>query len=600
MIFEKKTQEQILHLIPKKFRLKIILINFLNLFGSAIEILSIGMLPLIIYGILYPEKTQLFFHNKNIFFFDFFFLNKNFEINLALILLFIFFFKNLILLFLQYTQKNFFLKLTNFMKIETYKGYLQIPHVVHLEKHTSKMSSLINVQIPETVMVIESFLILIREIIVSALFFFLLCFVNLKITLFVSASLIFLLILYYQFFYKKINELGKSHLENKLNSYKSINDSFDLIKEIKIYGIGHYFINIFSKMSKYQEKQKLNNLIISIVPQYFIELFFISIISMLIFFYKFNGKELLDLMPIILIFTTVFLRLLPSFKTINSCLNIINFNSSNIEYIYNEINELKSNNPKLNQNSDIDSKNKIFFSKNIKFKNVNYYFKTYDIKVLENISFEILRGEKIGIVGESGSGKTTLLNNILGFLKPKSGRILVDDIELDSQNECWKFFFGYVPQEISIFDDTIENNIVCGRQDLDKDFNNQLKLKNALLKTNLYDFVNNLKEKEKTLIGNKGAKISGGERQRIGIARAIYNNPKILILDEATNSLDENNEEKIINNIFEDKNLTCFYINHNYKILHKCDKILHLKSGKVIFFDNPHSFFSNLNLYKNN
>ena len=600
MILKKKTLEQILYIIPRKFRLKIILINFLNFLGTAVETLSIGMLPFILYSILYPEKIQLFLHNKNIFFLDSFLINKNFEINLALILLFIFFFKNLILFFLQYTQKKFFLKLSNIIKSETYKEYLQMQHAVYLEKHSSKMLSLINVQIPEAIMVIESFLILIREIIISILFFFLLCFVNIKITLFLSASLIFMLILYFRFFYKRINELGKVHLENKVNSYKSINDSFDLIKEIKIYGIGDYFINIFNKMNKYREKQKLYNLIISIVPQYFIELFFISIISILIFFYKFNGKELLDLLPIILIFTAVFLRLLPSFKIINSCLNTINFNFSNIEYIYNEINELKSGNLKLNQNSNKDSKNEIFFSKNIKFKNVNYYFKNYDLKVLENISFEILRGEKIGIIGESGSGKTTLLNNILGFLKPKSGVILVDDIELDGQNECWKSFLGYVPQEISIFDDTIENNIICGRHDLEKDTNNKLKLKSALLKTNLYDFVNNLKEKEKTLIGNKGAKISGGERQRIGLARAIYNNPKILILDEATNSLDGINEEKIINNIFEDKNLTCFYINHNHKILYKCDKILHLKNGKMIIFDNPHSVLINLNLYKNN
>ena len=244
MIFEKKTQEQILYLIPKKFRLKIILINFLNLFGSAIEMLSIAMLPLIIYGILYPEKIQSFLHKKNIFFLDFFLINKNFEINSALILLLIFFLKNLILFFLQYFQKNLFIKLSNFIKIETYKGYLQMPHAVYLEKHTSKMSSLINIQIPEVVIVIESFLIIIREIFISALFFFLLCFVNIKITLFVSATLIFLLILYFKFFKKKINELGKSHLEDKMNSIKSINDSFDLIKEIKIYDIGHYFINI--------------------------------------------------------------------------------------------------------------------------------------------------------------------------------------------------------------------------------------------------------------------------------------------------------------------------------------------------------------------
>ena len=178
---------------------------------------------------------------------------------------------------------------------------------------------------------------------------------------------------------------------------------------------------------------------------------------------------------------------------------------------------------KKNKKEIIEIKNKIVI-KDLKF--------SYNLKdnLFSNLNLEIKIGDTIGIFGDSGSGKSSFINLLIGLLKPKNGQILIDGIDINSNINSWRESIGYVPQNIFLIDDTLRRNISF---DLELDSNDEKKLNECLKQSELINFVNNLQNGLDTIVGERGSRISGGQLQRVGIARALYNDPKILIFDES-------------------------------------------------------------------
>ena len=189
------------------------------------------------------------------------------------------------------------------------------------------------------------------------------------------------------------------------------------------------------------------------------------------------------------------------------------------------------------------------------------------------------KNSKTGIKGPTGSGKSTLIALLLGLLKPARGEIKVDNDDIHKNLRGWQKGIGYVPQTIHLLDDTIKKNICFG---INEDKIDNLKLKKVIEISGIDEFINRQPNKLNTIIGHDGTRISGGQLQRIGIARALYLDPKILILDEPTSSLDKITEENIINRILSLNELTVILISHNSKIIEKCDNVLVLKDQTVI------------------
>ena len=222
----------------------------------------------------------------------------------------------------------------------------------------------------------------------------------------------------------------------------------------------------------------------------------------------------------------------------------------------------------------------INFNKSIIIKDVKFKYPHSENYVIDKFNLEIYAGEKIGIVGKSGSGKTTLINLISGLLKPSDGKIYIDDIDLQDINQSWKNLIGFVHQDTFILNDTIKNNIAFGKYDKN-DYDK--KILNALKKAQIDKFVNSLKNGINTKMSNDGKNLSGGQRQRLGIARAIYNDPQLIILDEATSSLDIETEDNFIDEIFSNsKEKTIIFISHKKRSLNKCDRIFDLTNKKFI------------------
>ena len=268
-------------------------------------------------------------------------------------------------------------------------------------------------------------------------------------------------------------------------------------------------------------------------------------------------------------------RLLPSFTNINTIYATVKFNEASINNFYNKI--------FLDQKKTIENedKHKLLKIKDIKKISVLDLDYSYDgkKKIIDSLSFEIFKGEIFGIFGRSGSGKSTLVDILSGLIKPKKGKIFINQNEdIKDFSVSWGSMIGYVPQTPLLLNDTIENNICLG---VEKNKINREKLREVIDIMDLTSLIEDNNKSQNIFVGESGNKLSGGQKQRVSIARTLYFNPKILILDEATSSLDENSENEIFNLVTKLKNdHIVVLISHNEKIRQLCEKSINLDDYK--------------------
>jgi ABC-type multidrug transport system fused ATPase/permease subunit len=236
----------------------------------------------------------------------------------------------------------------------------------------------------------------------------------------------------------------------------------------------------------------------------------------------------------------------------------------------------------LNKSDLFQEKKLLPFNKDIVLKNITYQYPNTSKPVLKNVNLTILNKSTIGLIGSTGGGKTTTVDIILGLLETQEGTLEIDGEVITKKNlRAWQNVIGYVPQQIYLTDSTIATNIAFGQNSEKID---QKALERASKIANLHDFViNELPKKYQTTVGERGVRLSGGQIQRIAIARALYNNPRLLILDEATNALDNQTEKAVIDAIDNiKKEVTIIMIAHRLNTLKRCDKIYKIEKNSLV------------------
>jgi ABC-type bacteriocin/lantibiotic exporter with double-glycine peptidase domain len=283
---------------------------------------------------------------------------------------------------------------------------------------------------------------------------------------------------------------------------------------------------------------------------------------------NFQKKEAIDIIPTLGFFAAAAFRIIPSIVKIMNSLQYIRFGLPVAKTYVQEFLDFKQKNA---ENLEKASPKIIKFRNYIKLININYTYPNTTKKILNDINIKIPFGSSVGIYGDSGVGKSTLLNIFLQLLKPQSGKIIVDGEDIKNSARQWQNIMGYVPQNVYLIDDTLIKNIALGVKD---DQINIQMINETAAKAKLSKFVNSLNDGFQTSVGEFGDRISGGQRQRIGIARALYNDPQILILDEYTNSLDQETEEEIVKEVNSLKSTkTIITISHKISSLKFCDSI---------------------------
>jgi ATP-binding cassette, subfamily B, bacterial PglK len=278
-------------------------------------------------------------------------------------------------------------------------------------------------------------------------------------------------------------------------------------------------------------------------PKYLLEVIAVISLVAVLMAYLFNQHnypqgQIENLVPTLGLFAVAVIRLIPSFHQIVANLHQLNFSEVAIDPIYNIIIGLEEEQEQITQKG-----NTIFQSTNqLIVQDVNYNFTGVKLPVLKRVSFEISFGQSIALVGSSGAGKSTLANIIMGMLTPSNGKIKVDGDDINSNIQAWRKMIGYVPQSIYLLDASVRENVAFGLEVIEI---SDSKVWNVLKTTHLDDVIRKLPKGLDTVVGENGVRLSGGQRQRLGIARALYHQPEILVLDEATSALDNETEKEV-------------------------------------------------------
>jgi ATP-binding cassette, subfamily B, bacterial PglK len=488
----------------------------------------------------------------------------------------LFVFKNVYLLLVNYILHKFIYKKYTQVSTKLLMKYIEMPYKYHLQANSAFLQRNVNtevfwlfanIMIPGITFLTELLIVL---AILLALFY-----VEPINTLILFSGFGGILFIIMKLIKNKMDSLGLVSQTYFGEMIKSVNQSLGSVKLTKVSGATQYFLdNYQSHIRKYSNNTaSLKN--ISQWPRYFVET--ILILGVVTFSIVINhiDTNLSVNLPVIGFFGMAIIRLMPSFNRITSAYTNIRYYSASLDVVVNELNDNKKNTKDIAQNKDIH----ISFDQSVEFKNVNFMYPESKRYSIHNLSFKIKKGESVALIGESGSGKTTIVDLVCGLLEPSSGVIMTDGKSIFNNLYEWRSMISYVPQSIYLLDDSLRNNIAYGKDP--KDIDNDLIVHVSKLAM-LDNYINELEFGYDTAIGENGVKMSGGQRQRLGIARALYNNPKILILDESTAALDNKAQEYVLNSIKAIKNeMTVITIAHRVETVRNSDLILLIEKGCV-------------------
>ena len=571
----KKSLFYIKNITEKKHLFHLKLYFFGLIFISIIETIGIGIIPaflaialdknLILEKVKFNPEVHAMLQN---------FLNIENLIIVMSILTFIFFLIRSLIFFIYFV---FEAKLTQSLKISTssnlFKLYLNKKYLYHANNNPIILGRNCSSEVNACVSYIKSFFILVKEILQIFLIAVLLMFANFKITVIIFFTLMLLGLLYLKLFSKSLRKKVKIAFYERGEKSKIINQILNAIIEVKLYQKEKFFINKFiSSISREFQSLRFYE-IISKIPKLVTEIFVVLVMCLtIIITFKF-GINIEGIISILTLYFFAAIRIYPSISNILMHRMALINGSVSMDKISNEFMAAKDHEEYKKDENEI-----LNFNDCIELKNISFNYPERE-KIIQYVNLKILKNEIIGIVGKTGSGKSSLIKIIMGLIDPTIGKIKIDNNELHKIKESWQKKIGYIPQNFYILDDTIKENIIFGEN---KNEVNDKKIKEVIKIAALDSFIESLPKKMETTVGSNGRKLSGGQAQRLAIARALYQDVEVMVFDEATNSLDSTTEQEIIDYVYNLKNKkTVIIITHNEKILQRSDKIFKIESGNV-------------------
>jgi ATP-binding cassette subfamily C protein len=566
-----------------KDRIKLLIMFIANIFSAIFELIGIGSIP--IFAMIIVDVDTFMLKISKYVSTDIFegMSNQTITIYAGSIMILIFILKNVLLFFINLIQARLLKNLRSITSNKLFEYYITLPYLEIMNKNPATLIRTMETDIAFTYMCVQSYIVLFKEFLVLLLIFILLFLVDPIISGFSFLLVGIPVLLFYAYYRSSLKTKGVFLQQSMDQKMKTINQSFGLIKETKIMSREGFFLKYFFKINQKVEELGLFSHMISVSPRLFLEVMALISVASVSIILIYLGRSPETILPIISLLSVSVIRFIPSFTAISTSLTNLRFRTPSLNLITNELKKYevyKSSFIKnLKENKNFEAK-KAELRKNILLKDVSFNYESRDKIAVNNVNIDIKKGSIVGIIGRSGSGKSTLVDIILGLLDPAKGNIYVDDKNLNDFKKSWQKQIGYIPQDIYLLDDTIRNNIVFGIDERNIDEN----LINEVIKlAQLEKLVNSLPNKLETVVGNRGIKLSGGERQRIAIARAIYNKPLILILDEATSALDIDNENKILDEIYENKkDKTILIISHRNNTVKNCDMIYVMENGRIV------------------
>ncbi len=504
---------------------------------------------------------------------------RTFVLVMAVMLIIVYVIKNVYLGFMYSLQYRYIYNNQRRVSFRLMQCYMSQDYLFHVSHNVADLQRNVNSDVTGFFQVVLNIIQLVTE---ACTCLFLVLFLLMQdVATTVAVVVLMAIFLYFVtvVFKKKLTAMGQENRRVMAELGKWFLQSFGGIKEIKVSNREQYFLENYDRSYRESVKIQRKQAVMNILPRPIMETVCIcgllGFMSLRIFF----GADMASFVPVMSVFAVAAIRMLPSFNRISGCVGCIMYNKPSLEAVYKDLHDIEGLRTEVEK--DNSDKTEIELQEAVHIRNVSFFYPSKPDKIiLDNISFDLPRNKSIAFVGPSGAGKTTLADIILGVLKPQSGHILADDIDVYEHLHAWHKTVGYIPQNIYLMDDTVRNNVTFGidPKDVEDD-----KVWTALEKAQIADFFREQQDGLDSRVGDRGIKLSGGQKQRIGIARALYSEPQLLILDEATSALDTETETAVmeaIDSLAGSK--TMIIIAHRLTTIRNCDIIYEVRDEKIL------------------
>ena len=493
----------------------------------------------------------------------------------------LFIIKNILSIILTKWQLTFLAKADQNLSLHLMKRYLSLPYISLLSCNSVDIArNIMNVVSAAcsgflgNLLIIATEGVLIVGVVLMLMYFSPIAMLSIGL---LTASMAWVFQRYYK---EKIIQSGKDYLNVTTEAWKKIVQTFLVIKDLRILGREENVYQDFCKSRQKLFEVEVIQKFTQFLPRYFLEIVFsVAALLFCVVVFKVEGGNISTHLALLGVVGVAFVRLIPSVNRILITLQTVRANIPALEalsQLSSEVAPLEMPNPEQNSVDALPVKGLVL-------NDICFFYPNRAHPALHNINLNIQWGESIGLVGESGSGKSTLIDIIVGLLRPTTGQILLEGEDISNHLLTWRSKIGYVPQNIYLCDASLLYDITIGIPENQID---AAALQKAITLSNVASFLGNLPNGIHTLVGEGGVQLSGGQRQCIGIARALYHDPAVLILDEATSSLDNETESRIshmLEKLYGEK--TLIIVAHRLSTVRRCDKIVFMENGSISGID---------------
>lgn len=575
-----KNLKKLAYIFDKKEKLMILLLAVMIFIGGILETFSVSALFPVVAVILDAEAIM---QNKYVaIILKFIPVRDTRELTIALLslMMVLFVLKNAYALLQINVQTKFIATSRNKLISRVLREFLNRPYEFYLDADIPTVFRLTDSDIPNVFGMVMSIISLVSEGIVFVLLSAFLIASDWKMTLFLVVIFALLTLGFVKGMRPRLAKLGKTNQDVQSRIAKWRIEAIYGIKDVKVLHREAFFADNYEKTGKKGAIISKNYSVMNSMPRLLIETVFICAILGYLLVYTIMGNDVSKLLPTLTVFGLAAIRMMPSVNRINTYLTDISYYQACLDYVYEN----------LNMNVLLEAESKTSHAKNpdvvldlkkeILLQHIEYAYPNTDKKIFDDAQMRIPYGKSVGIMGPSGAGKSTIVDILLGLLKAQKGTITCDGIDIFENYPSWLAQIGYIPQSIYLVDEPIRNNIAFGIADEEID---DERIWQVLEDAQMKEFVQELPEGLDTAIGDRGVRLSGGQRQRLGIARALYHNPEILVFDEATSALDNETEQAVMEaiNSFQGKK-TMVIIAHRLNTIANCDIIYKVDGGKIV------------------